>query len=368
MKIGIMTFHWADNYGAVLQAYALQTHIASLGHDVEIIDYRPSWAADANPVACPRSLKDSLRYFDEKQRRRPFVRFRKRFLRLSKDTYRSLKELNERCGGYDVIITGSDQVFNPDIIASGGELDEAYLLNFGSGFDKVAYAASFGNSTLSEEYYDAYRNLLRDFKQIGVREESGVRILRNIGLNSVVVPDPTFLIEDYSALKLPLNPRHNEEYVFEMIFSVSELSTKVKTAVNRTFYSAKSMPMINLRQRLHGTKGLLNPSPQKWIAAILDAQFVVTDSFHCTVFSILNHTPFISLSLKGWGKDWSDRIKNLLQSVGLKGNLVSDVINDQVLTPAMQPIDWENVDCQIRNLRDQGRNFIAEISNRQPSY
>lgn len=364
MKIGIMTFHWADNYGAVLQAYALQTYIASLGHDVEIIDYRPSWAADTNPVVRPKSLKDSLRYFDEKQRRRPFVRFRKKYLKLSYEKYRSLEDLNGRCKGYDIIITGSDQVFNPDIIAPNGKLDEAYLLNFGSGFEKVAYAASFGNSTLEKKYFERFRGLLGDFKYIGVREESGIEILRNLGLGSVAVPDPTFLIDDFSALKLPAKRSCRAKYVFEMIFSVTELSSKVGAIVKKMSCSAKTMPMINLRQRLHGTKGMLNPSPQNWIAAIRDAQFVVTDSFHCTVFCLLNHTPFISVSLAGWGSDWSERIRYLLQSVGINGNLVSDIRDGQDLGKNLRSIDWEGVDCQIRNLRDQGRSFIAEISNR----
>ena len=157
MKIGIITFHWAANYGAVLQAYALSSYLKSKGYSVEIINYRPQWAKDVKPIPFSFHIKSCITYLDELYKRKVFNKFRKKYLSVSEKEYVNISDLSLLDGCYDIIITGSDQVFNPDIIASGAKLDTTFLLDFTmQKGKKLAYAASFGNSFLADEYKNIF--------------------------------------------------------------------------------------------------------------------------------------------------------------------------------------------------------------------
>lgn len=353
MKIGILTFHWAHNYGAVLQAYALQTYLQHQGYDVEIIDYRPDWAGDLKPPSLswrPGSLLSRLDYLHKKAR---FQSFCRKFLKISNRQY----TYGDTISGYDVVITGSDQVFNPDIIASGGKLDDTYLLcSVEKGTKKVAYAASFGNSTLDSSYADEFRAALSDFSAISIREESGVEIVQQLGVQAVAVPDPTILLGDFQSLTNP-DKEQKENYVLSFIFQNTSAACKTRSEIVRmtgmTFRS-----FINLNQRFRGRRGLLHPSPENWLRAIQSSGFVLTDSFHSTVFSILYYRPFISLCLDAWGGDWSERIKSLLINVGLQNRLLHYPSDEKISNLCSNSIDWCSVNESLAAWRKKGFNFI----------
>ena len=213
MKIGILTFHWANNYGAVLQAYALQNVLTEMGHTVEIIDYKPAWATDNQHIAIQNSFVGIINAIGEKIKKETFNQFRKDYLHLSHNKCK----IGDTISDYDIVLTGSDQVFNPDIIEGNHTFDYMYLLQtVASGILKCSYAASFGNSTLGSKYQMKYKQLLSDFRYISVREHSGVKIINKLGINAIEVPDPTILMSDFRKI---MGERYiGQKYILNIIF------------------------------------------------------------------------------------------------------------------------------------------------------
>lgn len=356
MRIGILTFHWALNYGAVLQAYALQTCLQQLGHEVEIIDYRPDWASDNQKRRFPHRISEAIHIVDFHLRRYTFRKFVKKHLNISRQRY----YYGESISGYDIVISGSDQVFNPDIIAHNGSVDDTYLLaTVAPGTRKVSYAASFGNSTLADAYHETYASLLSQFDSIGIRENSGVNIVHSLGLNAELVPDPTILLGDFRTLlsDTHTNRRH---YILSFVFQSSNQTRMVQKA----FSNILRLPVYSILTLLcliKGKKGFYNLSPSQWISAIEMSDYVITDSFHSTVFSILTHRPFISLSLNAWGSDWNERIKALLKFVGLKERIAENPTRESVLSLYNTSIDWAEVEARLEEFRNKGKMFLKAL-------
>ena len=352
MKIGILTFHWAYNYGAVLQAYALQTYLEKQGHCVEIIDYRPVWAKENKGRRFPLHIVEAIDTLDFYLKKRLFKKFCKKHLKLSKKKYKS----GDIIDGYDAVITGSDQVFNPDIIAHEGRIDETYLLaSVANGIKRIAYAASFGNSTLHQKYTQKFKELLSKFDAISIREQSGVEIVKRLQLKAVAVPDPTILLGDFSAMYQCARKR-NLSYILSFAFQPTDEMNKAQTSLKNIF----QLPLyhiLSLYNFFCGQRGFLNPSPADWIKLISEAKYVVTDSFHSTVFSILCHTSFISFSLSAWGSDWSERIKFLLDKIDLRDRLIEGNVSQDTLFKQSE-INWEAVEICLADWRKDGIEFL----------
>lgn len=359
MNIGIITFHWACNYGAVLQAYALMKHLTNTGHNVEIIDYRPGWAKDVAPLKISINPYQILQYANEKYKRHIFDRFRKKYLNLSDCTYKSIEELYN-INKYDYIITGSDQVFNPDIIAPGGKIDKTYLLDFPIMHGmKISYAASFGNSSLASEYRVIFQKALSKFSAISVRENSGIKIIQDLGINQVIsVPDPTILIDDYSSFIL--KGYTEKDYIFSFLFQDSIESKQCLNDVQEIFNNAKVINILDLKKKIKGASGIIHPSINKWVTAIHNSKFVITDSFHTTMFAILMHRPFISLNLNQWGTDWAERVKCLLDKLDLGERFLSNYDYHTTKQIISSNINWDKVDEKIIELRKLGSMYLSQ--------
>ena len=353
MKIGIITFHGAYNYGASLQAYALLHYLLQVGHDAEIIDYYPLWYEKKLNRSFPWNPRVLIAEIDRLFRRFKFWKFNRNFLKVSNRQYR----YGETISGYDVVITGSDQVFNPDIINVGGDFDDTYLLtNVSEGTRKIAYAASFGNSDLLPEFAPMFREALSSFEAIGIREESGANIVRNLGLSAISVPDPTILFGDFRKIYAP-KQTPLEDYVLSAFFDNSNTACMVQRLVKEEF-AVPVRGFINLNQKLRGAEGFVTPSPQEWLKRIYNAKFVITDSFHATVFSILYHRPFIAITLDAWGRDWGERIKNLLDRLGLGNRLLSSPSERIVRELCSTSIDWHIVDKRLEEWKSRGETFL----------
>ena len=207
MKVGIITFHRAINYGAILQAYALKKKIDELGNVTKVIDYVNLKEEKACKIINTNSLKSfigSLLKFRFKKRKDiKFVDFRKKYLNLTPvvGTKGALKELNAQ---FNVFITGSDQVWNYNII--GGDM--TYLLDFANEGKKNSYAASFGVINIEEKYKRQYSDLLNSFTNIAVREDAGAKIIRELCHKEVpVVLDPTLLLDAFEWMRLTVVDR-----------------------------------------------------------------------------------------------------------------------------------------------------------------
>ena len=189
-KIGIITIHRINNYGSVLQAYALQETISKLGFAVEIIDYlypnnfHRKHSADKNLNTYSENFKGKLcRLFFKAifilqllKQHRNISKFIMHYLNLSFSQFHSPFELEHNLQSYDVYVTGSDQIWNPRYTKG----DASFFFGFLNNVKKVAYSSSFGLSDIPEQYKERYDKYLRSFSHISVREKSGIRIVRNL--------------------------------------------------------------------------------------------------------------------------------------------------------------------------------------------
>ena len=185
MKIGILTFHWGTNYGGVLQSYALQCYLKSIGCDVEIINYAPltyrnSFFLCFKGKSIGTIKKNILNYFKE----RKFRKFRKSNLILSKKRYFTKTSSEAFNNDYDVIVVGSDQVWNPYIALNYGL---PYWLPYKGKARKIAYAVSLGCDVYPQEILEKQTACINDFYAISVREKSAVNIIQSVYNNNTSV-------------------------------------------------------------------------------------------------------------------------------------------------------------------------------------
>lgn len=306
MKIGILTFHRAVNYGAVLQAYALQKVIELMGHDAEIIDYRCSFIeAEVSPLAGFRNKKGFVSAMKQMifrcKKNIAFSGFMKKFVNLSK-RYSSKKNMSELEEQYDRFITGSDQVWNFGCSGS----DSTYFLDFvKEPRKKNSYAASFGFDKLPQGDPFDYSILLRDFYKMSVREQSAAKIVEEkTGILPMVTLDPTLILDSDEWKKLVQKRPCKEKYIF--VYYIREPKDLLDYAYKLA--EEKGCKVINSKKSM---EFLSKCSPQDFLTWFYYADYVVTNSFHGTVFSILFEKQF-AIELDN-GKSVNNRSKELLQ-------------------------------------------------------
>lgn len=370
MKVGILTLPLWYNYGGILQAFALQAALRRLGVDAVHIDVqRTAQAAparvwgNAKRLIRNRLLGSSSPYYPNERERALISRHTRAFVE---------KELVPSTGpvafgalpavgsGLDAIVVGSDQVWRPEYAP---ELD-AYFLEFaGPGVRKVAYAASFGTADwrFDEQQTRRIANALDGFDAVSVREASAVDLLRdNVGFESVQVCDPTMLLEaaDYRALldQEPQSPAFDDG-VFAYVLDASE----PRMASLPGIAGRLSLPLFTMMPRPFDEgfrkqpDHYVFPPVSHWLAAFDASRFVVTDSFHGCVFSIIFNKPFVAVANPERGRA---RFESLLEAFGLSDRLVEDSaeVTDELV---QRPIDWIQVNQGRLALRDQGIAFLS---------
>lgn len=325
-KIGILTFHRVSNYGAVLQAYALETTLKNLGADCEIIDYQNSILTDQyNPYSRTylnirhpkRFLKNLVLLPHVKKRNRLFNDFRKTYLSVSE------KEFDENdlpaSDAYSKVIVGSDQVWN---LACNGN-DTHYFLDFvdEKKCRRYSYAASMSTIAFSNQVEESYKKLLSSFSRISVREHSAERFIKErLGMSACTSLDPTLLLERDEWDKLCRNPDDvTEEYV--LVFLMKHSNKILEKALSYAHEKKLKVLYINLYEPFagHDFKSLFAVSPQNWLGYIRSAKYIITNSFHGTVFSILFEKNFTTYLLDDDGKN--ERLLQLANITGLNERL-----------------------------------------------
>ena len=235
MKIGILTFHWATNYGAILQCYALQTYLESLGHDVEVIDYKPK-QYDETLYAFFRFRKflNIGSYIESKKKESALSIFRNQNLKLTK-RFNSFKSMSGNLEDFDAIISGSDQVVNPSFLQNGegrGIETPTYYLGFDFKGKKIGYALSFGCIEYPQNALSLAKKYIKDFAAISVREKTGVDIVTSMGRNdAVVVPDPTLLMNSryYNQLAEDSSLKFSKPYIYSFFIRKTQVILQMFT-------------------------------------------------------------------------------------------------------------------------------------------
>lgn len=362
MKIGILTFHCAINYGAVLQAYGLQEYLKSLGHEVYIIDYRPDYLFTPyrlffSEAAKGRGLLGNIRFFMREllavpiryKRRKAFQRFIKTYLHLAKMDFQS--ENND----YDCFVFGSDQVWNPQI--TGGD-----SVFFGDapcfkGKRMITYAASAGNvSTLKEIDAACLKGWLSNFSAISVREKSLSHYLtEELQLNNQLVLDPVLLAGKDVFHEIASSKINEKPYL--LFFSIHRNDEALLLAkIVAKIEGLELMEMYSTAEFIKDKKVLQCLSPEVFVSMFKGAKYVVSTSFHGTVFSILFHKPFISVGCR-FAKS---RFHSLLDMLGLQERFM-EVAPFKELN--LTDINWSLVDEIIFQNRKKSSSFIENALN-----
>lgn len=373
MRIGILTFHFSDNFGALLQAYALRRWFLERGHQAEFIDYRPQHVeqggrirmsllpADMKANAKTIYLKASSffhRHFGDPDQADRFRDFRARHLGIDGAVSYVAEDLDRTQLPYDMIVAGSDQIWSPSVQYG---FDPVYFLAFAGHTTarRISYAASFGRDDLPPEQMQALAPLLRSLSAISVRELSAVEIIGSAaGLEAACVPDPTLLHDRYDDL-LAVSRDDRQDHVFCYALRTGEGIRDVAGHVSRRL-GAPIISPYNVHRRWREIGTTVYPGPAEWLSYAANSRFVVTNSFHGTVFSVLLRRPFLVAEIPGTRLAMNARSRNLLTQLGLMDRFVGKQDLARIDELIDRPIDWEEVEARQRALRQAGSTFLEQ--------
>ncbi len=423
--IDIVTFNWdGHNYGQVLQAYALQRYLRdkiaknAINAEVRQLNfdtlriYQPLWrkyikmfilkifgkkAFNAIKRLKAKLLLNKedfmqweynnnliemigseyfLQYTQNAESKRKFLEFREANINLTPLKIRDYEGYRNDMRA-DIYLVGSDQVWNPHTEPQRALSKfiekhlEYYMLNFVDKSKlrarKVSYAASFGVKELpdyadnTKSVKEYVRKALSGFDAISVREEHGLRILEDLGLQGVCVADPTMLLKkaDYESILSPLQTQ-NDIFVY-MLGAETLIDKDALVEILKSYKFLYTNANVNFSCK-YDLQTQFFPTPQEWLGAVRDSQMMITNSFHGCVFAIIMHTPFYYLRLKS--DDAHTRLETLLKVSGLENRVLNCISQAQEVINATldkrNVIDWESVDSRINAFVEKGKAFLQK--------
>lgn len=371
MRIGILTLPLHTNYGGILQAYALQTVLERMGHEVLVIDKTPE-----NPtlplwkkiIVYPKRFinkllgrKDNIVFLESylvKNRdivRQNTNRFIDRYIhRLVVKSYSELSTNNS----FDAIIVGSDQVWRP-IYFGENRIEDAFL-DFAKNLNirRIAYAPSFGVDVW--EYTSKQtchcKELLQKFDMVSVREKSGVKLCHDyLDCDAQWVLDPTMLLEENNYIQLFENAKTPKSKGTLLNYILDD--SPIKDAIIRKVAEDKGLIPFRVGSKIENIHASIEeriqPLLEEWLRGFYDAEFVVTDSFHACVFSILFKKQFVVAANKQRG---ISRIQSLLECLGLENRIVGQASDIE----SIPIIDYDSVCTKLEGMKTMSFNFLKK--------
>lgn len=358
MKIGILTFHCARNYGAVLQCYALQETLKKMGHEVEVIDYRPDYIYNKNIINHARLsygsifqrtkslISELLTYPRKLYKYHAFSKFMYKYLQLSNhnSTYDYISPY------YDIYIFGSDQIWNSRITRT---LNTPYcgFLGFPKKNKKyITYAASMENSIIGNEL--AFKKLLRNYDYISVREKQTIELLSGLSNKEIkLVLDPTLILNKEEWLNIAKRPKIKHKYVIVYQVRVDEYTIKIANEIAKQI-GAIVINLQNWIDNSHKKNTYKCVTPQQFLGWIKYSSCVVTTSFHGTAFSIIFEKPFYTIKLPD---NKNRRSQNLLDLLNLDQRLI-----EYKSIPKFSDIDYSIVNNNLEKLKKESLDFLIK--------
>lgn len=353
MKLGILTFHRALNYGAVLQTYALQKALENCGAEAEVIDYRAPFNEKRFQK---KTLKDVMHI-----RTLYGILFQNSYKLYERSTFDSFvdkiphssavnntDELQLVCREYDRIVCGSDQVWN----LACTENDDSYFLPFIDDLrKKTSYAASIGYSKLPEQYRDKYKRLISGYSAISVREKEGVEIVKDVsGRTATYVVDPTLLLNRNEWISIA-NYERVPKFKYVLLYLMSE--DKILISYARKYAKENHCKVVYINDRLFKLNGAVNfrkVTPEEWIGLFDKAECIFTNSFHGTTFSInLRKHFYIRYIPRSVA---NSRLKCILEDTGLEKREIDHFSGEK--------IDYNRVDLLLNNRITESYQYIRE--------
>ena len=353
MKIGILTLPLHTNYGGILQAYALYSTLKEMGHDVTLIDgkmYQVSTVREKTSVAVWQvmyhlgfrpTIHPQLIVQNEMESIIPFIETHIP-QQISLDKVKS--------NTFEAIIVGSDQVWRGDYCSLF-----PFFLDSAEGWNirRIAYAISFGKDEWHQNsnVLTKCRHLIKAFDFVSVREKSGINICREqLQCDAEWVIDPTMLktAEEYKKL-LPKASNPSKRYLVSYILDKNTYSQGI------VFETAKkrNLDIKEMKLPANGEKAI---SVEEWLKTLLNAEFVITDSFHCTVFSLLFNRPFVVLENYERG---NSRLISLLGVLGVSNRIAHNMTESASIEE--YPIVWRDVNHEMTKQREKFINVIYRL-------
>ena len=358
-KVGAITFHRAINYGAVLQAYALQEAVKKLGFQYELIDYRNSVLERVHKerrlsdCKSPKAILKHLLYASIYNRKhKKFREFLDDYLSISTPCFTS-EDLRKLSSRYTKVITGSDQVFNCNITG----FDKAYFLDFIEEREKkTSYAASFGFSTVPGEFIEEYKQLLADFSYLTVRERDGAKIvIELLGKEPEVVLDPVMLLSKEEWASIAKEHTKKKNYILLYAFKGSKrLHSFVENLSKQTGCEIVYISFSLVRKLNAVYEKCVGPT--EFLGLFKNARYVVTNSFHGTAFSINFNKDFF-MELLPEEQKVNSRLTNILNVFNLRSRQIVDGENAYI----DQPVNYEEVNKILKQEREKSLNCLQDI-------
>lgn len=337
MKIRTITCHNVYNYGASLQAFALQHYLEQKGHDVEIIDFRPWYSRDGYdlfslPPEC-RSYKMTrwcppLRLLVAPIRNRHILKtygrkaafdgFTQGFLHITDVIYENSEQLQANPPAADLYIAGSDQIWNTDM-HNGHE--PAFFLDFGEGSTRrISYAASFGVGRIGNKNEPWIKAQIARFDAVSVREKTGVEILKNLGFRDAIqVVDPVFLISPSEWNETTIKPSRKYSFAKSGYILLYDFINDEKVGTFAKDCSKHTgLPIVAINDCRHNSyamHNINNAGPLEFVQLIRNADIVISNSFHATAFSCIFGKDFYTFPLST--QQNSSRMTDLMAQLGV---------------------------------------------------
>lgn len=351
MKIGIMTFHWATNYGAILQTYALQQFLLAKGYDVSIINYKPK-RFDLSLLKClkSRSVFNLKLKINEYLKERSLIVFRNSYLRLT-DRYFSTSELEMSLPDCDVFISGSDQIWNTYFTLNGDAvnfLTGAYFLSFvPDNIKKIGYAISLGTPNYPADLKETMARNITDYDLLSFRENSAVRNFSDIA-DCHLVCDPTLLLSE--SLDEYLRLMENSDNTFSEVF-VYVLRNDIKNVKASISSHFKTSKVVFSKDESLGS----------WLSYIKNTNMLITNSYHGMIFAILFRRNFYVLLDKN--NSMNDRFYTLLSILGLSDKITYEINSIDINN--YDVIDWELVKNNLYKFVSESSSLLLDNLKKQ---
>lgn len=367
MRIGIITLPLHVNYGGIMQSYALQTVLEQMGHSAWVIDKEvvpeltlkqiirkiplrliKKYFLQENITMWPKQHYQHEDYVQRCSLTRDFI-----FTNINLRKCHSLRDI--RKNEFDAFIVGSDQVWRPSYFIAWGDISDAFL-GFAENWNvkRISYAASFGSDEWEYSVLEtiACKNLARKFDTISVRERNGIALCReHLNINSEFVLDPTFLLQDTDYCKLLPN-KHTPIQNKLFCYVLDETEDKI-TLVNKISADKKLTPFY-INKDISASGNTPYQPVEKWLSSFRDSDFIITDSFHACVFSVIFHKPFICFNNEGRG---AARFQIFKEELNLSDNIIGD---SSEYNPKRDYKPTEITYLQLHRLQKASFNFLKD--------
>ena len=362
MKIGIGTLaHANDNYGGARQAYALQEFLKGEGHEAFLCNTAPMSRRELRASLMKVFKSHPLRNLQEHRKTLAFQGFWRECFEFDVTGHRDFDDYVRNPPPCDALICGSDQVWTPGN-CHGDARTDFYFLNFVSPKTRrIAYAASLGSDTFPPDASTTLPGILGRFDAIGVREAPAVAAVAAMGRpDAVEVCDPTLLHEVgfWGRLADKSRARWEDNLLFCQEY-------RWPTAVDRDAVRRRLSRELGLQARvpfpfapLHYWGSGCSPTPYDWLNGIRNAKAVLTNSFHCVVFSVHFRRPFLLMRLQGRHAAMNERFSSLLKRLGLEARMLDTGDEATVAERMRAPIDWDAVGERLASWREASSKFL----------